>query len=200
MVTGFKNLASLILALGAMTAGNFANAAPADSALMQGNMEAAALSHRSSRQSGGGCHVTISVKTVHSEAKPRGNIEAVLVSGAQMGLSNGGVATAAERCVYYYGPDVSKKSDTPGYKGKEWPYVRVADGCTVQLDSSVPASSPLRGAGYVDVDPATRNLRIGGVPVYQYRDDEDLTCYCNEAPEWTSILPNGNGAAFDVSL
>ena len=193
---GFKNLAtSLILAaLGAMTAGNsFANAAPADSALSQ---------TRSVRQTsgGGGCHVTISVKTVHSEAKPRGNIEAVLVSGAQMGSSNGGVATAEQRCVYYYGPDVSKKSDTPGYKGKEWPYVRVAEGCTVQLDSSVPASSPLRGSGYVDVDPATRNLRIGGVPVYQYRDDEELTCYCNEAPEWTSILPDGNGAAFDVSL
>ena len=147
-----------------------------------------------------GCEVTVSIKTVKSEAKPKGNIEAVLVAGALMGSNRGGVATADERCVYYYHPDVNKKTATPGYKGKEWPYVRVADGCTVKLDSSVPSDSPLRGAGYVSVDSATRHLLIGGVPVYQYNGDEALTCLCNEPPDWTSILPDGNGAAFDISL
>ena len=162
--------------------------------------DAAAVNSEPQRRAAAGCQVTISVKTVRSYAKPRGNIEAVLVTGAQTGSTGGGVATAAERCVYYYGPDAAKRSATPGYKGKEWPYVRVADGCTVELDSSVPSSSPLRDSGYVEVDPDSRILRIGGIPVYQYRDDEMLTCLCNEPPEWTSILPNGNGAAFDVSL
>ena len=81
---------------------------------------------------------------------------------------------------------------------------RIANKCACRSSSTgqerVPADSPLRTrASFVDVDTVMRNLRIGGVPVYQYRDDEELTCYCNEAPEWTNILPNGNGAAFDVS-
>lgn len=144
------------------------------------------------------CQVTVSVKTVMSEAKPKGNIEAVLVKGAQVRGTPGGRAIPDERCVYYYGPDVKRGSSVPLYKGGEWPYVYVAPECTLALDASVPASSPLRKPGYVTVQAGTRLLLIGGLPVYQYVDDEDLTCYCNEPPEWSSIKPDGNGAAFPV--
>lgn len=46
-----------------------------------------------------------------------GKIPAILVKGAAAKDTPGGMATAAERCVYYYGPDVAKGSSTPLYKG-----------------------------------------------------------------------------------
>jgi hypothetical protein len=54
---------------------------------------------------------------VHSETKPRGPIEAIVITGAQAGNTKGGKATAKERCAYLFEPDVAKGSSTPRYKG-----------------------------------------------------------------------------------
>lgn len=145
------------------------------------------------------CKVTVSQKIVHSESKPRGKIRAIVVTGADDGATPGGVATAEERCAYFYGPDIKQKSSKPLYAGSNWPYIKVGAGCEVVIDASVPVGSKVRSAGFVSVQAGTRVLLFGGLPVYQYDDDEVGACFCNQPPEWTSFNAQGTGAAFPVT-
>lgn len=147
-----------------------------------------------------GCTVTIAQKTVHSESKPRGMIKAIVITGAEAGKTRGGKATSEERCAYFYEPDVAKGSSRPTYTGSNWPYFKVGEGCDVVLcKTTIPADAKLHEPGFVSVEEGTRILHIGGLPVYQYDDDEVGVCYCNQPGEWTSINANGVGAAYPVT-
>lgn len=110
--------------------------------------------------------VTLYQKNVHSESKPKGQINAIMITGAATGGTGGGSPTAEERCAYLYNPDIKAGSSTPKYKGDNWPYFRVGEGCNFVLDKSIPTGSKLREPGFVSIG-ANRALLIGGLPVYQ---------------------------------
>lgn len=146
------------------------------------------------------CTIEVSYKSVVSETQPSGNIDAVLVKGAKPGRTDGGSATSAERCVYYWKGDIDDQTDIATYKGSLWPYIFAKENnCKIVFDSSVPSNSRLREDGFVSFN-SQNHLTIGGLPVYQYPLDGSLECLCNHPPYWTSLYDDGDGAAFNVNL
>ena len=72
---------------------------------------------------------------------------------------------------------------------KEWPYLLIAEDCTVNVGKAVPPSSPLHDPGYISVDPVTRHLLIRGARAVCHcpiSDGSNFRCLC---------IPGDNGAA-----
>lgn len=142
------------------------------------------------------CQVKVSQKT---ETTPTGNTSAVVITGAKPGATGGGTASRSQRCVYFYGPDISGGSSKPTYSGTTWPYVIVPKHCKVVLDSTIPVKSKLRQAGFVSVQAGTGYLMIGGLPIYQYSGDSTAgTCSGNFPPVWSSFDATGKGTSIVV--
>ncbi|KNC78097.1 hypothetical protein SARC_09448 [Sphaeroforma arctica JP610] len=82
------------------------------------------------------------------------------------------------------------------FTGDDWPYIIATPDCKPTFDDTVP-DSPLLDDGFVQVD-SVGVVTIGGLPLYQYPDDDDDNCLCNFGP-WASVGPDGTSPQFDVN-
>ncbi|KNC77893.1 hypothetical protein SARC_09659 [Sphaeroforma arctica JP610] len=129
--------------------------------------------------------------------------------------TDGGRASPSAKCVYFYRPDsnaladelecegteaecADKKYDGQHmFTGDDWPYIIATPDCKPTFDDTVPEDSPLRDDGFVQVD-SDGVVTIGGLPIYQYPEDDADNCLCNFGP-WASVGPDGASPQFDVS-
>lgn len=115
------------------------------------------------------------------------------VTDATAGATDGGLATADTRTIYYYAPDFGDPApNLHDFTGTTWPYV-FTDG-SLTVDASISADVTTFNSGVGEL------ILINGNPIYQFiNDNSSLDANGNFGP-WFFITPTGMATQSTVPI
>ena len=137
-----------------------------------------ATANKNIANANGDAVISFTYHTVNISKKTEGTNEILQVSGSLPGTTSGGSANTGKRTIYVNNSDTN---NTPSYTGSDWPYVKISDYKTLNIDSNITATITIHN----------NILLVNGRPAHQYTNDSTTSAATGDS--------NGNNWYFFTS-
>jgi len=121
-----------------------------------------ATANKNIANANGDAVISFTYHTVNISKKTEGTNEILQVSGSLPGTTSGGSANTGKRTIYVNNSDTN---NTPSYTGSDWPYVKISDYKTLNIDSNITATITIHN----------NILLVNGRPAHQYTNDSNAS-------------------------